>query len=110
MSAEKIHEAPKDNVVRNKFNNGHGGDGGGYNGDMEQRISKLETAADSTRDALHKVDARLTVIEKTMATKEDLHRELTAQTWRVVTYVTGLVVTVSGALVAATYFIAIHAK
>lgn len=49
-----------------------GGGGGGYNGGMDTRISKLETAAESTRDTLNKIDVRLAVIEKTMATKSDL--------------------------------------
>lgn len=61
------------------------------NGDMEARVTALEAAV------------------KHLATKEDLarleglfHREISAQTWKLVTFVCGF----GTALVAATYFIA----
>ena len=40
--------------------------------------------------------------------RSEIHKEFTAQTWRIITYVTGLFITVGSALVAATYFIAKH--
>jgi hypothetical protein len=81
----------------------HGGSGAGrggppYNGDMEARVEKLEAAIPDIRDRLIKIEARLDMT----ATREDLHREMTAQTWRLVTFVTSI----GAALVAATYFIA----
>jgi hypothetical protein len=60
-----------------------------------------------------KVEARLTALERDVAiirsnyvTKEDLHKEINAQTWRLITFVCGF----GTALVAATYFIATHAR
>ncbi|MGY8624299.1 hypothetical protein [Chromobacterium violaceum] len=73
---------------------------------MEARVSMLEAIAEATRDRLMGVEARLTVIERTMATKEDLHKEINAQTWKLVTFVCGF----GSALVAAVYFIAKHAS
>ena len=76
--------------------------------DISERVTKIET------------------LLPTLATKEDLAREIGglraemhkefgsvnkefgAQTWRIITWVTGLFVTVGGAMVAATYFIARH--
>jgi hypothetical protein len=58
-----------------------------------------------------KVEARLTALERDVAvirsnyvTKEDLHKEINAQTWRLITFVCGF----GTALVGATYFIATH--
>jgi hypothetical protein len=60
-----------------------------------------------------KVEARLTALERDVAvirsnyvTKEDLHKEINAQTWRLITFVCGF----GTALVAATYFIATHTR
>ncbi|PRP68723.1 hypothetical protein BUE93_20890 [Chromobacterium amazonense] len=71
---------------------------------MEARVSKLEAIAEATRDRLTGVETRLSIIERTMATKEDLHKEINAQTWKLVTFVCGF----GSALVAAVYFIAKH--
>lgn len=82
---------------------------------MEARVSKLETIAETTRDRLTGVETRLAVIEQAMATKADLigeavsiraelHKEINAQTWKLVTFVCGF----GSALVAAVYFIAKH--
>lgn len=97
---------------RSKHGSSVEGSGGPpHNGDMEARVSKLETIAETTRDRLTGVETRLTVIERTMATKEDLqllkvdlHKEINAQTWKLVTFVCGF----GSALVAAVYFIAKH--
>jgi len=79
-----IHKFPSHAVVDQ-------GGGGGDNTDMEARVSKLE------------------VLIQSMSTKEDLlrlevklHQELNAQTWKFVTWMTGICT----ALIAATYFIA----
>jgi hypothetical protein len=60
-----------------------------------------------------KVEARLTALERDVAiirsnyvTKEDLHKEINAQTWRLITFVCGF----GTALVAATYFITTHVR
>ena len=69
-----------------------------YDGGMEARLTKIET------------------IIPTLATKEDLvrevgglrsemHKEFNTQTWKFVTWMTGICT----ALIAATYFIANHA-
>lgn len=72
-----------------------GGDEPPYDGDMEARVTKLET------------------IIPTLATKEDLadlradmHKEFNTQTWKFITWMTGICT----ALIAATYFIATHIK
>jgi hypothetical protein len=81
---------------------------------MEERVKKLEEFADEVRGELRTIDVRLTKIDTrmdTFATKEDMaklgvamHAEINAQTWKLVTFVCGF----GTALVAATYFIAMH--
>ena len=60
----------------------------------------MSGAANNSR--LAKIEALL----PTLATKEDLHREINAQTWRLVTFVT----LVGGGLTAAVYFVATHVR
>jgi hypothetical protein len=85
------------------------GGGGGDNGGMEARISALEAANLETRDRLIKIETRM----HSLASKEDvllsttaMQSSINAQTWRLVTFVCSF----GTALVAATYFIALHAK
>ncbi|HHA1505074.1 TPA: hypothetical protein ACOEA8_003804 [Enterobacter ludwigii] len=59
-----------------------GGNGGGN--DMLKRVEKLEEKVIS-------ISSDLAVIKATMCTKEDLHKELNGQTWKIVV---ALVVTV----------------
>lgn len=73
-----------------------------YDGDMEARVTKLEAAAQDTRDRLVRIEARMENFESTFATKADLHRELGAQTWRII----GAMLTFGTLLTAATFFIA----
>ena len=54
---------------------------------MEARVTALENFAVETRDRLTRIETRL----DTFATKEDLHRELHAMTWKLFTAVTALV-------------------
>lgn len=62
---------------------------------MESRLAKIEN------DIVEmKVD--IAIIKATFASKEDLHQEISALTWRLVTFVCGF----GTALVGATYFIA----
>jgi hypothetical protein len=66
---------------------------------MDDRIDRLE-------QRLVAVERDVAVIRSNYVTKEDLHRELSALTWRLVTFVCGF----GTALVGATYFIANHTK
>lgn len=75
-----------------------GGDGGGYDDGMETRVSKLEEFVDDARDRLTRIETRL---DQT-ATSAEMHKEMTDQTWRLVSFVCGF----GTALVAATYFMA----
>ncbi|AOJ86134.1 hypothetical protein WS87_05360 [Burkholderia sp. MSMB0856] len=65
---------------------------------METRISAPEAPKLETRERLARIETRL----ESVATKEDLHREINAQTWKLVTFVCSF----GTALVAATYFLA----
>lgn len=69
--------------------------------ELVERVAKLESA-------MNLVVTDVAVIRSNYTTKEDLHKEINAQTWKFVTYITGLFVTISSALVAATYFISKH--
>jgi hypothetical protein len=82
--------------------------GGGppHDGDMEERVKKLEGMAEKTVDRLATLERDIAVIRSNYVTKEDLHREISAQTWKLVTFVCGF----GTALVAATYFLATHVK
>lgn len=64
---------------------------------MESRVAKIENDIVGM-----KVD--IAIIKATFASKEDLHREISALTWRLVTFVCGF----GTALVGATYFIAVN--
>lgn len=73
------------------------GGGGGNNGKMDARVTALEKAI-----------IRIDAILPTLATREDLHKEINSQTWRFVTFVTTFVALVGSGLTAAVYFIAKH--
>jgi hypothetical protein len=110
-----VHNFPdrRAQMVGSKESSVDGSGGGGDDDGMEARIEALETANKElresfetankeTRDRLIKIETRLDFV----ATKDDLHREISAQTWKLVTFVCGF----GTALVAATYFLATHAK
>lgn len=78
------------------------GGGGPHDPLMEERVKKLEATAEKTVERLIRIEERL----GTFATKEDLHKEISTQTWRLVTFVCSF----GTALVAATYFIVTHSK
>jgi hypothetical protein len=65
---------------------------------MEPRIKTLEGDMTSVRDRLTKIETRL----EHMPTKAELHKEISDQTWKLITWVTGI----ATLLVAATFFIA----
>ena len=75
-----------------------GGDGGGYDDEMETRVGKLEEFVSDARDRLTRIETRL---DQT-ATSAEMRKEMTDQTWRLVSFVCGF----GTALVAATYFMA----
>ena len=87
-----------------------------YDGDMEARIAKLEALAEKTGERLGAIDVRLERIETKvdqLATKEalaltraDLHKTINDQTWKIITWMTGI----STGLVAATFFVAKFVK
>jgi hypothetical protein len=70
----------------------------------------METETEKIEARLGALERDVAVIKSNYVTKEDLHRELSAQTWRVITFVTTFVCVFNGLLVSATYFIATHAK
>lgn len=95
----------------------HGGDGGGTIPPMETRVTRLE-------ESMQQLQTDVAVIKSNYVTREDLqreigslrselhseigglrgelHRAINEQTWKVITWTTGL----GGALVGATYLIA----
>lgn len=79
---------------------GGNGGGGGYTDDMEERVKALESVVVEVRDRLARIETKA----DQFATKADVADAISAQTWRIVTFVT----TVCGSLVAVTYFIARH--
>jgi hypothetical protein len=75
-------------------------------GEMDERLSRLETLAEENSARLTALEQDVAVIRSNYATKDDLYQAINAQTWRLVTFVCGF----GTALVAATYFIATHAR
>jgi hypothetical protein len=65
---------------------------------MEVRIKALETFALDARDRLVRLETKIDMA----ATREDLHKEIGAQTWRIV----GAMLTIGAAMSAAVFFIA----
>lgn len=61
-----------------------GGGGGGNNDEMDPRIAKLQEFAETTRDRLARIETKLDDFGSRFATREDLHREIGAQTWRII--------------------------
>ena len=71
--------------------------GGGDNGDMEARLTKIETIIPtlSTKEDL---------VREVGGLRSEMHKEFNTQTWRFITWMTGICT----ALIAATYFIVKH--
>lgn len=64
----------------------------------------METEAEKIEVRLSALERDVAVIKSNYVTKEDLQRELNAQTWRFVTFVAAL----NSFLVGAIYFLAAH--
>jgi len=104
--SDNIHNLENDYTrLRRQQQSFDGGGGGGYDDLMEERVKKLEESGAKTAERLIAIERDLAVVRSNYATKEDLHKEISAQTWKLVTFVCGF----GTALVAATYFIAKHA-
>ncbi len=73
-----------------------------YDGGMEltDRVGNLEIDMRDVRDRLARVEIKLDTFPNVFATKEDLHRELHAMTWKIWGF--------GVALTTAVYFIAKH--
>lgn len=64
----------------------------------KERAIPKDTSMTSVRDRLTKIETRL----EHMPTKAEFHKEISDQTWKLITWVTGI----ATLLVAATFFIA----
>lgn len=72
-----------------------GGGGGGTIETMESRVAKLEST-------LQQLQTDVAVMKANYATREDLHKAINEQTWKLITWTTGL----GAVLVGATFWIA----
>lgn len=68
------------------------------NGDMEARVAKLEEFAQQTRDRLTRIETKI----DSFATKEDLHKAINDQTWKII----GAMITLGTLLSGIVYFVA----
>jgi hypothetical protein len=73
---------------------------------MRERLEKLEFRMERFEQRMAALAQDVAVIRANYATREVLHREMSAQTWRLVTFVCGF----GTVLVSATYFIVNHAR
>lgn len=67
-----------------------GGNTGVRLGRVEEKLSAVEERLTSVERRLAPVETGVAVIQANYATKEDLHREMNAQTWELVTFVCAL--------------------
>ena len=73
--------------------------GGGDDGGMLDRLAKLEAIAEKTGERLVSIEKELVRVEHSIRT--ELHKEMTAQTWRIIS----AMLAVGGLLSTAMYFI-----
>jgi hypothetical protein len=71
---------------------------------VDDRIDRLEKLSEQNAERLTVLGRDVAVIRSNYVTREHLHKEINAQTWRLITFVCGF----GTALVGATYFIATH--
>ncbi len=57
---------------------------------MEERVKRLETLMEKTQDRLAVIERDVAVMRANYATKEDLHKELHATTWKVIAAIAAL--------------------
>lgn len=79
------------------------------NSDMLERIERLEKLAEKTGERLSAIETKLTKLETRaddFATKSDLYKAINEQTWKLITWTTGL----GAALVGITFYIARNIK
>ena len=75
---------------------------------MDQRVAKLEALAEKTGEQLTAINKDLAVVRSNhatredIATREDLHKAINEQTWKII----GTMVTFGTLLVGAVFFIA----
>lgn len=69
---------------------------------VEDGLASVNSELVAVKAELVSVKADVAIIKSNYATKEDLHREIGAQTWRLVTFVCAF----GTVLVSATYFVA----
>ncbi len=93
MNPERnVHQLENDYTrLRSAQQQFDGGGGGGYDGRMDERVKKLEAAAEKTVERLATIERDLAVVKSNYATKEDIkslaadfHRELHATTWKLI--------------------------
>ena len=80
-----------------------------YDGAMEARVAKLETLAEKTGERLERIENKMDQLatkEALALSRADLHKIVNEQTWKIITWMTG----VSTGLVAATFFVAKFVK
>lgn len=71
-------------------------------GSVKSQLGSVQSELGSVKAELVSVKTDVAIIKSNYATKEDLHREIGAQTWRLVTFVCAF----GTVLVSATYFVA----
>lgn len=76
--------------------------GGGDNGGMETRVAKLESAVEKTHEKIADLQRELVRLDGSI--RADMHKEFTAQTWRII----GAMLTFGAMLSASVFFIAKH--
>lgn len=57
---------------------------------MEERVKRLEALAEKTQDRLVVIERDIAIIKSNYATKEDLHKELHATTWKIIAAIAAL--------------------
>lgn len=82
------------------------GGGSGDDGGMEQRLAKLEAIVPTLATKLDLAEVRQELIRAEGSIRTDMHKEFTAQTWRII----GAMLTFGGLLSAAVFFIARNVK
>lgn len=65
--------------------------------ELVERVGNLEKDSREIRDRLTHIEARMDTMFTIFATKEDMHKEFNAQTWKII----GAIFTVAGIALAA---------